>query len=158
MTGTNEASCQADDAHLVRDESDSPVLFPRHKSFLRTRIRPISLTPELIPQPRSPLPCTIVKKCVTPKLKELTEVPVLPVLPLPFLKKATRRRKERKTTVLPPLSPYRFLEVEGVAADQSYRLESFSPYRRKPFRFPGIHSRVPSHHISKPTLRLQDSP
>lgn len=159
---TNEASCQAEDTYELS------TVYPSD-SVLKTRTRPVSLTPEIgylegKAGRRNRGRSLIAKKCITPKLQQLLDVPMVPPLPLPFLKKPVRKVKQRKTTLFPPLSPYRFLEIEGISpssAEKSQRwdFEANSPapltaFRRRLKRFTEARSRLPSH-ISEASLPKQ---
>lgn len=155
-TDTNEAPSQAEESSPQQQASKAPSSFPPSEPVLRTRIRPVSLTPDLGcigPREgrRTRGQSLLEKKCLTPKLQALLDVPLVPPLPLPFLKKHVRRRKERKAT-LPPLSPYRFLEVEGVShtSAPSWDLNRISPvpknaFRRRLTHFTEGKSHSPSH-------------
>ena len=171
-TRTNEVSCQAEDSGRLQEHSyKSSGIYPS-ESVLRTRARPVSLTPEIgyyegKAGRRNRGRSLIEKKCITPKLQQLLDVPMVPPLPLPFLKKPVRKLKQRKATILPPLSPYRFLEIEGISPSSSEKsqrwdLELNSPtpvtaYRRRLIRFTEARSRLPSH-ISEASLPQQPSP
>jgi hypothetical protein len=165
-TRTNEVSCQAEDSCIQRERSYTPSGIYPSESVLRTRVRPVSLTPEIgylkgKQGRRNRGRSLIEKKCITPKLQQLLDFPIVPPLPLPFLKKPVRKLKQRKATMFPPLSPYRFLEIEGISpssADKSQRwdLEPSSPtpvtpFRRRLIRFTEARSRLPSH-ISEASL------
>lgn len=171
-TDINEAACQAEDSFLLQQPYEAPNGFFPSESALKTRIRPVSLTPELgyisrSEKKRSRGISLVEKKCLTPKLQQLLDGPVTPPLPLPFLKKQVRKRKLPKAALLPPLSPYRFLEIEGISPSSAEKkprwdLNSISPapgtaFRRRFVRFIEEKRNLPPHE-SEATLYEQASP